>query len=943
MANTPNNIFTGKGNGHKIPTPFIIGLLIICVMPFILMQLGLDFGTSGIKLDYSELLQKSGHDALEAQFQALSGAFIHSLLEWSAFCIAAITVFLALSHYKITHNATTPIIGVAFFMAGCMDAFHTLAADRLIDAVADNRDFIPFTWAVSRSFNALIMIIGVGILFLFKRENKEKSDFRFIIGISLLLGGAAYIIIHISANTVLLPQTTFPDAFLTRPYDALPLLLFLFAGLVVYPKLYKHYPSLFVHALMISTMPHVITQLHMTFGSTALYDSHFNVAHFMKLVAYTVPLIGLTLDYIRAPQLLKIEISQRKKAQVALENSELYQNSILKNIVDGLITIDDKGTVKSFNPAAVKIFGYQPEEVIGNNIKCLMPDPYHSEHDGYLNNYHQTSERKIIGIGREVSGLRKDGSIFPMDLAVSEMTVNDQKIYTGIMRDITERKQMDKMKNEFISTVSHELRTPLTSIRGSLGLIVGGAVGALPQQAEEMLKIATNNTERLLLLINDILDIQKIESGQMAFKFKKLEIMPFLEQSLIDNEAYGNQYKVKFVNIQKLPNTHVYADNDRLMQVIANLLSNAAKFSPENDIVEISVAIHHGDSVRISVTDHGPGIPEEFQPKLFDKFTQSDSSDTKQKGGTGLGLSISKVIIEKHGGRIDFISREGIGTTFYIELPILMGEKITDENDHPRRLPYQHLPCILIIEDDLDVAALLQRMLVEAGYNSDIAYDAEEARKLLHKKPGQYKAITLDLILPGEDGMSLLQYLREDKTTKNIPVVVVSVKANETKRELNGGAVGVSDWLSKPIDHDRLLNAVIQAAGPSHFPRVLHVEDEADVHKVVNAMLRDHCDLTWTTTLAASKEALEMENFDLVLLDIGLPDGSGLDLIETIERRVTPPRVVIFSAYEVTEKYAAKVSAVLMKSKTSNIKLAKVIKGLIKCNPLTNGGKDKKD
>lgn len=932
MAKTSDNSLTINGNRNKIPLSIVIGLLLVCITPFILMQLGTDFDTPGITLDYSTLLQLSEHEAIDAQFLALSGAFIHSLLEWSAFCIAVFVVFLALSHYKITHNVTTPIIGVAFFMAGCMDAFHTLAADRLIDAVADNRDFIPFTWAVSRSFNALIMIAGVGILFLLKNsENKKKYGFGFIVSISLLFGITAYLIIHFSANTALLPQTTYPGALLTRPYDALPLLLFLFAGLVVYPKLYRHYPSLFAHALIISTIPHVITQLHMTFGSTALYDSHFNVAHAMKVVAYTIPLIGLTLDYIRSHQIFQVELFHRKRTQDALENSEKYQRSIVENMVDGLITIDGKGIVSSFNPAAVKIFGYQPNEVIGKNIKMLMPEPYHSEHDGYLNNYHKTSKKKIIGLGREVDGQHKDGHTFPMDLAVSEMMVNEKKLYTGLVRDISERKQMDKMKNEFISTVSHELRTPLTSIRGSLGLIAGGAVGDLPEQAEEMLNIATNNTERLLLLINDILDIQKIESGQMAFKFRDMEIISFLKQSLADNAVYGKQHGVKFVLAKELTPTHVYADNDRMMQVMANLLSNAAKFSPKNDTVEINVALHHGDSVRISITDHGPGIPEKFQSKLFDKFTQSDSSDARQKGGTGLGLSISKIIVEKHGGRIGFVSREGIGTTFYMELPTLMERTVIKDNESPRKLVGKHAACILIIEDDPDVAALLQRMLAEAGYNSDIAYNAEEARKKLHKNPAQYKAITLDLILPGEGGMSLLQDLNKNVATQNIPIVVVSVEADEAKRGLNGSAMGVIDWLGKPLDHARLLDAVSRAAGPSHLPRILHVEDEQDVHKVVSAMLQDSCELTWTTTLAASKEMLEIEDFDLVLLDIGLPDGSGLDLLEVIERRVKPPKVVIFSAYDVGEEYANKVSAVLMKSKTNNLKLAEVIEGVIKC------------
>ena len=765
------------------------------------------------------------------------------------------------------------------------------------------------------------------------------------------------------------------------------------------------------------------------------------------LFALLIMAYFITRFYLSNQRAFEAEIHSRN----LLQNSEVRQRTIVDTMVDGLITIDNKGIIQSFNHAAETMFGYTADDAIGQNIKFLMPEPYQSEHDGYLHNYNQTGNKKIIGIGREVSGRRKDGSTFPLELSVAEMHMGEEKLFSGIVRDIsertlaeqalnrfkstldhtldcvfmfepgslqffyinagaikqvgynfdelmsmslydinpeyneasfrefiepmiqgknkslifetshthkdghsipvdihlqyisppgetprfvaivrdiTDRKYIDKMKNEFISTVSHELRTPLTSIRGSLGLITGGAVGELPEQAKEMLKIANNNTERLLLLINDILDIQKIESGQMIFKFQNLELMPFLQQVIDDNAAYGAQHGVNFVITNEIANTHVFADKDRLMQVMANLLSNAAKFSPKGESVEISVA-HQNDFIRISVTDHGDGISAEFQPKLFERFTQSDSSDTRQKGGTGLGLSITKVLVEKHGGVIDFFSREGVGSTFYIDLPELMGSKQIDENTQLRQLLNNTQSCILVVEDDPDVAALLQLMLAQAGFNSNIAYSVEEARQLLDKNPGLYKAITLDLSLPGENGLSFLESLRKQPLTSTIPVVVVSVQADDTKRKLNGGAIGVVDWLQKPIDQSRLIDAIKQAAISDSLPRVLHVEDEADVHKVVSIILREHCKLTWTTTLVASKEALESDDFDLVLLDIGLPDGSGLDLLEVIERRVKPPRVVIFSAHDVTQDYADKVSAVLVKSHTDNRKLADVITRVI--------------
>lgn len=620
---------------------------------------------------------------------------------------------------------------------------------------------------------------------------------------------------------------------------------------------------------------------------------------------------------------LEARVTERTKA---LEASEIRQRSIVDNIVDGLITIDNKGRVTSLNPAAVKIFGYQVDEVIGQNVKMLMPEPYHSEHDEYLESYHQTGNKKIIGIGRDVEGRRKDGSVFPLELAVSEVKVNNQIMFTGIVRDITDRKEMDKMKNEFISTVSHELRTPLTSIRGSLGLLTSGTVGDLPESAYEMLNIASNNTERLLLLINDILDIQKIESGKMNFKFESLELKPFIEQAVIDHAEYGKQFGVTFVISHMLDDARIYADKDRLMQVMGNLLSNAAKFSHHGDNVEISVASHHGERLRISVSDYGSGIPVEFQSKLFERFTQSDSSDSRSKGGTGLGLSITKVIVEKHGGWINFISKEGIGSTFYIELPELIGE-VAAADSVINSLPGYDSACVLIVEDDPDVAALIQRMLAEAGFNSDIAYTAKQARQLLADRKDYYRLMTLDILLPDEDGISLLTSLRKDPATQNLPVVVLSVQANEAKRELNGGALDVADWLSKPIDNERLVEVVKNVVAINYPPRVLHVEDEKDVHTVVKQMLKEHCKLQWSTTLQESREIIMQGNIDLILLDIGLPDGSGLDLLEDIEQLQPQPQVVIFSAQDVSETIANRVGSVLVKSKTNNEKLLSVLLG----------------
>lgn len=349
---------------------------------------------------------------------------------------------------------------------------------------------------------------------------------------------------------------------------------------------------------------------------------------------------------------------------------EATARDVLENIVDGIITIDTHGNIESFNPACETIFGYSTGEVIGRNINMLMPEPYHSEHDRYLRNYKSTGTKKIIGIGREVVGKRKDGSTFPMDLSVSETRTSDTRLFTGIIRDITERKQMDIMKDEFISTVNHELRTPLTSIQGSLGLLKARAFDKLDKKGRRLLELSYDNCTQLAHLVNDILDIEKIAAGKMEYHMKEAEVTQLVEEIVERHQSYAEKYKVTFdLNIE-VEDIFCKLDNYRFNQALANLLSNAAKFSPEKDTVTVTVKKEDRKHIRISVSDNGPGIQKDFYDKIFTKFAQVDSSSTRAKSGTGLGLNIAKTIIEAFGGSVTFDSEEGKGTTFHFVLPI---------------------------------------------------------------------------------------------------------------------------------------------------------------------------------------------------------------------------------------------------------------------------------
>ena len=363
------------------------------------------------------------------------------------------------------------------------------------------------------------------------------------------------------------------------------------------------------------------------------------------------------------------DITDRKLAERTLQESALHTQTILDNVVDGIITIDAVGTVGSFNRSAERIFGYPAAAVIGRNVSLLLPEPYRSRIASYLETYRTTGVAPLLGVGREVEGLRNDGSSFPMDLAVSQIVLQGRPLFIGMVRDITERKRVEQMKNEFVSTVSHELRTPLTSISGALGLLIGGAVGRLPAQAQQMLDVAYNNSQRLTHLINDLLDMDKLVAGKLSFDLQVQDLVPLVEQALRDNHSYAAQYQVEFSLVETTAAVPVRVDGLRLQQVLANYLSNAAKFSPSGGKVEVAIR-RHGTSVRVLVSDQGPGVPEAFRDRIFQKFSQADASDSRRRGGTGLGLAISKELIERMNGRVGFASGTGAGAQFYFDLPV---------------------------------------------------------------------------------------------------------------------------------------------------------------------------------------------------------------------------------------------------------------------------------
>ncbi|MDJ1175761.1 methyl-accepting chemotaxis protein [Roseofilum capinflatum] len=314
-------------SNYKVPSQITWIVVIICILPFGFNLFGIDFGTTGQPFDLQDALNWENSEVVDAMHYALAGSFVHTILEWSACCAALLIVLLSFLNYSITGNPITPTLGIALFFAGVMDAFHTLASDRLIDAVADHHNLIPFTWAICRLFHALIMIGGVLILLVHPSINYSPTNphntkqFNLIFVISIVFGFIAYAIIYFSATSYNLPETMFPNSLITRPWDVIPLILFLLTGWVLYPMFYRKQPSIFADSLIISAIPNVATQVYMAFGSTTLFDNNFNIAHFLKIIAYLVPLTGLCLEYIQIYQTKTRYLSDDLKKSINLLKS----------------------------------------------------------------------------------------------------------------------------------------------------------------------------------------------------------------------------------------------------------------------------------------------------------------------------------------------------------------------------------------------------------------------------------------------------------------------------------------------------------------------------------------------------------------------------------------------------------------------------------------------
>lgn len=636
------------------------------------------------------------------------------------------------------------------------------------------------------------------------------------------------------------------------------------------------------------------------------------VSYARRAVAITLFLVLLA---IAASAAMAVRYTRLRDALIRQAQGEADRSrAIFNSAIDAIITLNPSGGLESINAAGQRLFGYAESELRGRDISVLVPLAPGDE--GLFMDRLNSLATLRDGAACEFEARRSDGTTFPVDVRIGEMAQPDGPHVVAVMRDCTDRKRAEQTKDEFVSTVSHELRTPLTSIAGSLGLLIGGAAGALPERASRLVSIAETNSRRLVRLINDILDIEKLQSGKMALMVRRLDLGDLIHRTIDAMGGVATEFDVSFTYEGPPEPLYVEGDADRLIQVLTNLLSNAAKFSPPGAVVEIAMRIH-GARARVGVRDHGPGVPTEFRDRIFGKFAQADASDTRQKGGTGLGLAITREIVDRHGGRIWFESTPGDGATFFFDLPLAPS----------REAPLDHAGTpLLLCEDDPDVARVLSEALAVQGFRAETAYNLAQAREML-ASDAVYAALLLDLRLPDGSGLDLLQELRASDVHADLPVIVISADA----RAEGAGSFDLVDWIEKPIDLRRLEAALGQAVQQEEGPPVvLHVDDDPDLRQLVETAFAGRCRLVAADSLRRAREVLAATTPQLVILDIGLPDGSGLELLpDLVDANGRALPVVIFSAQSLERSALTDaVDAVLTKSRSSLEQLIRTVQRL---------------
>jgi PAS domain S-box-containing protein len=619
---------------------------------------------------------------------------------------------------------------------------------------------------------------------------------------------------------------------------------------------------------------------------------------------------------------------ERRKAEEAWKASEARAMSIIENMLAGVMVVDTNGKIESINPACEKIFAESAEDLIGTNLIDLFPAFPGEDPESFIRGLQVTAYSRV----RELEARRKTGETFPIEISMNDLDMQGQPRFLVSIRDISERREVDRLKKEFVSIVSHELRTPLTAIRGSLSLLAGGAMGELGQDADEVVSIAERNTIRLIGLINDILDLEKLESGQLEMHFNPTLLASVVEKAVETVRPLCDEHRIK-LDIGST-DASIIADGDRLVQVVVNLVSNAVKFSPDDSTIKVAIK-EEPNWVEVRITDQGRGVPERFRQAIFERFHQVEASDSREKGGTGLGLAICKTIVERHHGTIGVENAKGAqhsGSTFWFRIPLQAQKRVGMDQSLSVR--------ILICHPNVDTSRSLEATLQKAGYSVLVCNSENEALEQLDKNEVSLLVVDLGAVESQKD--TFLASIRSNPQFATMPIILIGDEVVISPEFLSEHLAVI---LAKPVNDDELLSVISRYCKASAGFDVLLVDDDEELLALMSKQL--HKEGIAVRSATTARQAIEMARQStpgLLVLDIGLPDGDGFDVVGALKQNpyLKDIPLLVYTGRELTAEQKGRLhlgpTKFLTKSKASDEEFRKLIFDLLKSEEQNTSG-----
>jgi len=498
------------------------------------------------------------------------------------------------------------------------------------------------------------------------------------------------------------------------------------------------------------------------------------------------------------------------------QSSENRLRAIVDTAVDAIITIDEQGKVLSFNRAAEILFGWAEEEIRGQNVKLLMPEEFSDNHDHYLDRYRKTQQGKLMDNRREVTALRRDGTVFPVRAGVSKTKVDGATVYVGILTDITNRVEMEKnlksakvraeqaatARSAFLANMSHEIRTPMNSIIGFSELLLDTE---LDSNQYRHTRIIHRSARSLLRLLNDILDTAKLDRNAIELEQRPFSLQQLVKETCEEIRLLADRKSIYLSVAYESPQQWFLGDAFRIKQIMTNLLSNAVKFTEEGGVA-VTVT-EHKPGVRIAIQDTGIGIPKDRLETIFQPFSQSDVSMSRRFGGTGLGTTIAQKLTELMSGTIQVESEEGQGSTFSIALPLKPCDALKDRRHTPRPDKDTGLS-ILAVDDVPENLELLSVNLARAGHTVDIATDGLEAVQAY--KSGHYDLVLMDVQMPNLDGLGASRQIRAYEIQEGLQrIPIIALTASVLERDHKAARLsGMDGFIAKPLDWKKVYSEI---------------------------------------------------------------------------------------------------------------------------------------